>query len=368
MKKLKIKLSAVLISMCVIISAAGCQNSEQNKANTQSSESVKESQTQPSKNFPDPYDKSVFALDTFINLRLYSDNAESSAELAADRITELENIFSVTNENSDVSKLNNSSGKPVTVDDDTFNVINTAIDISNITDGALDISVYPIVKLWGFTTDEHKVPSESDIDKEMKKVDYTKITANETSRTVQLAEDMEIDLGAVAKGYISEDIKNLLKEDGVESAVLSFGGNIQTIGTKNGDLWKVGVKYPFTEDSFAILSVGETAVVTSATDQRYFEEDGKMYHHIIDPKSGYPVDNGTFSTTVICESGARADALSTSIFVMGTDRAKELYKNFDNFEFVILDENDTVYVTNGLKDNFKLADGYDYLNIEYVEK
>ena len=163
-------------------------------------------------------------------------------------------------------------------------------------------------------------------------------------------------------------MKNLLKDNGFESAVLSFGGNIQTIGTKNGELWKVGVKYPFTEDSFAILGVEETSVVTSATDQRYFEEGGKMYHHIINPKNGYPADNGTFSATVICESGAKADALSTSLFVMGIDKAKELYKKSDDFEFIILDEEDNVYVTSGLKDNFKLSDSYDYLNIEYVEK
>ena len=371
MKRIKIILSAVLIS-CILISASGCRNSVQKETESQNSvksnESTKSDKATPSKNFPDPYDKSVFALDTFINLRLYSDNAESAAQLAADRITELEDILSVTNENSDVSILNNNTGEPVEVDDDTFNVINTAIDVSAVTDGALDISVYPIVKLWGFTTDEHKVPNQSDIDKELKKVDYTKIVIDKNSQSVQLAKNMQIDLGAVAKGYISEDVKNLLKENGVESAVLSFGGNIQTIGTKNGELWKVGIKYPFTEDSFAILSVEETAVVTSATDQRYFEENGKMYHHIIDPKSGFPVDNGTFSTTVVCESGAKADALSTSIFVIGIDKAKELYKNSDDFEFVILDEEDNVYVTTGLKDNFKLSDSYNYLNVEYVEK
>ena len=363
MNKTKIRLSAVLISMCILLTSAGCQKA---KVETAESESSKVSQS--SKSFPAPYDKEVFALDTFINLRLYSENAEEQAKLAEDRITELEDILSVTNEGSDVSKLNSSSGKNVQVNDDTYNVIITAENVSKLTDGALDISVYPIVKLWGFTTDKFEVPSQSDIDSELKRVDYRKINIDESNHSVQLDENMQIDLGAVAKGYISEDIKNLLKEKGVESAVLSFGGNIQTIGTKNGDPWKVGVKYPFTEDSFAILSVEETAVVTSATDQRYFEENGKMYHHIIDPKSGYPVDNGTFSTTVVCESGAKADALSTSMFVMGIDGASKLYKNSDDFEFVILEENGTVYVTEGLKDKFKLSESYSGLSVEFVEK
>ncbi len=362
MKRINIRLSAIVILISILTTLSGCEKAETANPNKISDVSSSE------KSLPEAYDKSIFALDTFINLRLYDSNAAQNAELAEKRITELENILSVTNNESDVSKINSSSGEDVPVDDVTFNVITTAADVSERTYGALDISVYPIVKLWGFTTDSFSVPSQAEIEAELKNVDYTKLSINESSHSVMLSDNMQIDLGAVAKGYISEDIKNLLKEKGVESAVLSFGGNIQTIGTKNGELWKVGIKYPFTEDSFAVLSVGESAVVTSATDQRFFEEHGKKYHHIIDPKTGYPVENGTFSATVVCESGAKADALSTSLFVMGVDDAKKLYKSSDDFEFIILNEDNTVYVSGGLKGSFKLSDDYSNLKVEFVEK
>ena len=350
MKTSKIILSIFLAAIVTVSGClAGCSDKEETKT------------------IEEPYEKEIFALDTFISFRIYGENAEKAAELANARIFELEDKLSVTNPNSEVSKLNSGERRNTAVENDTLNVIKTAQDISFLTSGALDISVYPVVKLWGFTTNNNRVPEKSEIDEALKKVDYTKIIVDEESQSVKIDSDMKIDLGAVAKGYISEEIKNLMKEEGIESAVLSFGGNIQTIGTKSGNPWKVGIKYPFTEDSFAILSEGETAIVTSATDQRYFESDEKMYHHIIDPKSGYPVDNGTYSVTVVCESGARADALSTAIFVMGTDKAKELYKATNDFEFIILDKSDNVYVTEGLKDNFDLTDSYSYLNVEFIE-
>lgn len=350
MKTSKVVLSVVLVFAAVVgIFLTGCDN----KAKT---EAVAE-----------PYEKEIFALDTFINLRIYGENAESAAELANTKIIDFEKKLSVTDPESEVSRIN-SSGGVSSIDADMLNIIRTAQAVSVLTDGALDISVYPVVKLWGFTEDNKKVPEQAAIDEALQKVDYTKIIIDEDSQTVKINPNMQIDLGAVAKGYISEQIKNRMKEQGIESAVLSFGGNIQTIGTKNGALWKIGVKYPFTEESFAILSEEETAVVTSATDQRYFEEDGKMYHHIIDPKSGYPVDNEAYSVTVVCESGAKADALSTALFVMGADRAKELYRITDDFDFIILDKNDNVYVSEGLKDSFTLTDAYNYLNVEFVKK
>ena len=344
MKKNNILIFLFAVLICLF--AAGCQKSHSSEA----------------------YDKEIFALDTIIKLRLYGDNSQAAADLAQNRIIQLEQLLSVTDPGSEVSKINMNSGEKISVGDDVFNIIQTAENISSRSNGSLDISVYPIVRLWGFTTDKYTVPTKDEIEKELADVDYKKIRINEEDRTIQTAKNMEIDLGAIAKGYISEQTKNLLKQQGIDSAVLSFGGNIQTIGTKNGDPWKIGVKYPFTEDSFAILKEGETAVVTSATDQRYFEENGVMYHHIIDPKTGYPVDNGVLSATVVCDSGTLADALSTSLFVMGIDDAVELYKNSDDFEFIMIDKQNKVYVTQGLKDKFELTDLYKALNVEYVEK
>lgn len=312
----------------------------------------------------EPYSTEIYALDTYINLKIYGESGKENAALAESKITELENTLSVTKPESDVTKINSGSGEDIQVTQDTVNVINTALEVSSQTDGALDISVYPVVTLWGFTTDENRVPSDAEIDNALPLVDYSKISVDEC--TVRIDSGMKLDLGAVAKGYIAEKTAQALKENGVDSAVLSFGGNIQTVGTKGGELWKVGVKYPDTADCFGILSIGETAVVTSAADQRYFEDNGKKYHHIIDPSTGYPAESGAASVTVVCENGARADALSTAIFVMGIDKAIEVYKNCGDFEFIFLDENDKVYITEGISENFELSDGFGELEVEVV--
>ncbi len=316
-----------------------------------------------------PFEKEVFALDTYIDLKIYDNNAEQTANLAEEKIIELEKLFSVTDPTSDVSRINYGSGEWITVSSETIDVIKKSINVSEITDGSMDISVYPIVRLWGFTTESNQVPEQNLLDEALKKVNFKDIEIDEKEHSVRLKPGMQLDLGAVAKGYISEQVKDLMKTNGIESAVLSFGGNIQTIGTKNGEPWKVGIRYPFTQNTFAILNVTEKAVVTSATDQRYFEDNGKMYHHIIDPETGYPSENGTKSVTVISESGTEADEFSTALFVMGTNKAKDFYKNEKcNFEFIILDDNDTVIVSEGLKDVFRLSSDYDFLKVGYAEK
>lgn len=316
---------------------------------------------------PEPYTAELFALDTVIDFTVYSENGEQVCGLAEQRITELEALLSVTDENSEISRINTAGGKPVQVSGDTYNVIKTAYDVSDDTLGCLEPTVYPIVKLWGFTTDEYRVPSQSEIDDTLSVVGYKRLELDDSTNTVTLPEGMELDLGAVAKGYISQQVKELMKENGVDSAVLSFGGNIQTIGSKNGGDWRIGVKYPFTQDSFIILSVGEKAIVTSATDQRYFTQGGVQYHHIIDPYTGYPADNGTVSVTVVCDDGARADALSTALFVMGRSRAEEYWREHGDFEYILLDDEDTVYITSGLKDVMTTSNDYGFLTVRYLE-
>lgn len=312
---------------------------------------------------PEPFSKDIYALDTFINLKIYGDNPEVVTEIAEQEIYRLEGLFSVTDKNSEVYRINTESGD-IPVSKDTTEIIDLAAEISQKTDGALDITVYPLVKLWGFTTDENYVPTESEIEEKLRLVDYHKINVNADASCVSVEENMQIDLGAVAKGYIAWEISDLLKSNGVDSAILAFGGNIQTIGTKNGESWRVGVRYPDTNDNFAVLNVGETAIVTSAADQRFFEQDGVVYHHIIDPKTGKPAQSGVKSATVICSNGAVADGLSTALFVMGVENAINLYKNNGGFDFIILTDDDKLYLTDGIKDSFEPTELYK--NIEIV--
>ncbi len=314
----------------------------------------------------EPYKREMFALDTIISFTIYNGNAQEVSELSEELIKTLEKQLSVTDENSEINRMNNAS-EPVKVSQDTFNVMKTACEVYELSEGSLDPTIYPIVKLWGFTTGENRVPTSNEIQKTIPLVNASVIVLNESNLTITVPKKTELDLGAVAKGYISQKVKELMKENGVESAVLSFGGNIQTIGQKNGEPWKIGVKYPFTQDSFIILDIGETAIITSATDQRYFTHDGKSYHHIIDPKNGYPVENGTLSVTVVCKDGTKADALSTALFVMGQKRAEEYWRKNGGFEYLLLDDNSNVYVTSGLKNKMKLSEEYDYLKLNFIE-
>ncbi len=318
-------------------------------------------------NDADMYQTEIYALDTYITMTLYNCDGEGNAAAAQEKISQLEQLLSVTAESSDTARINGSMGESTTVSEETLDVINTALEVSEQTDGALDISIYPVIKLWGFTTDSYSVPQLSELEEALALVDYKKINVDNSEKAVTLDKGMMIDLGAVAKGYIAGETAVLLKENGVESAVLSFGGNVQTIGLKpDGSSWTVGIKYPDTNDSFALLNVCETAVVTSAGDQRYFEEEGIRYSHIIDPSDGYPADSGVLSATVVCEDGAYADALSTALFVMGADKSAELYAEYGDFDYIILTEN-TVYVTNGIAENIELTDNYSYLEIEVVD-
>lgn len=334
----------LLVIVCIAVTSFlyGCNNISQQKA--------------------EPYRKQIFALDTIIDLTIYDSRGEELSVLSENRINELEQKMSAQINTGEVSMINSSENRSIKVSSDTYNVIKNACEVSERTDGALDITVYPLVKLWGFPTGNYRVPSKNEIDTLLQSVDHTSIKTNDDDMSVSVPTGTQIDLGAAAKGYISDDIRTLLKENGVESAVLSFGGNVVTIGCKNGENWRIGVKYPYSEDNYAILDVSETSIVTSAADQRYFTENGKQYHHIIDPKTGYPSNSGLISVTVICESAVYADCLSTALFVMGKDKAIEYYNTYKDFDFIMLDSDNNMYYTSGLKNSFSINDDYSFLN------
>ena len=227
------------------------------------------------------------------------------------------------------------------------------------TDGALDITIYPLLKAWGFTEDHQQVPSEGDIKKALENIDYRKITVNRTEdgkAVLSVPSPVEIELGAVGKGYAGDLAAEILKENGIDSALIDLGGNIQVVGGKPDDTksggadWTVGFKSPFDGEVFGWVKVKNKAIVTSGGYERYFEEDGKIYWHIMDPKTGYPADSGLLSVSVVAESGALCDALSTAIFVMGEEKAIQLWKERQDFEFVIVKDDGTVAYTEGLSD------------------
>ena len=231
--------------------------------------------------------KDVFAMDTYMNLKAYGENSEIALEIAVDEIKYLDELLSVTNNDSDVRKINNSNGNGVSVNKETAEIIQNAIEIGSQTNGALDITIYPVLKEWGFTTNDYKIPDGKTIEMLLKNVDYNKIKLDGNS--VAIPENFELDLGALAKGYTSDKVMEILHNNDVGSAVVSLGGNVQTLGRKpDGSLWKVAVTNPFSPDSaMGVLEVEDKAVITSGNYERYFvAENGEIYHHIIDPLDG----------------------------------------------------------------------------------
>lgn len=311
------------------------------------------------------YTSQIFALDTVIEITAYGENAQESVTAAEKEIRRLEKVFSVTDENSDIYKLNNTNGKESVIDTEAYLLLDYAKYISTLTDGNFDVTIYPIMKLWGFTHKEYNVPDSSKIKDTLPLVNSENIILSENN-TVKLQNKTQVDLGGIAKGYIADKAAQAMKSAGLEYGIISLGGNIRTVGTKpSGESFSIGIKDPNSEDYFAIINSGECSVVTSGAYQRNFTLEGQTYHHIIDPKTGYPADSDIASITVIGEDGALCDALSTAIFVGGSEYADTLYNQSILFDYVILTKDNQVIASLRLEGRLSLADGYENLEITY---
>lgn len=313
---------------------------------------------------PEPESAEFFAMDTYITVTAYGD--KSALSEAENRVKELEKLLSVTDENSEIYAINH--GSSVELSSDTKNVISFALDMANATNGALEPTIYPVLKAWGFTTNNYRIPESDEISRLLRNVGYERV--NITDNSLSLPKDMELDLGAVAKGYAGDEAIKVLKEHGVTSALINLGGNVQTVGTKpNGDLWRVGLKAPWSEGNIGVLEISDSAVITSGNYQRYFTgEDGKKYHHIIDTSTGSPADSGLTSVTVVGRKGKMCDALSTALFVMGADDAIEYWRHNDHFEMILITNKNEIFLTEGLESSFVLRDEYSDCQITVVRK
>lgn len=288
--------------------------------------------------------REVFAMDTIMQLTVYGEQGEEAMKDAVQLINRLDRLFSVTNAQSDIAKINAAAGNPVTVSEETYELIQQSKKYSEETEGAFDISIYPLVKAWGFTKEKQQVPTKAAREAAMKKIDYRKIQCLSDNK-IQLEKGMEIDLGAVAKGYLSQNIMELWKKKGVTSAILSLGGNVQTMGKKeDGSLFQVGITDPDDGTSlFGAIQVEDKAVVTSGIYQRNFTEQGILYHHIMDARTGMPAENNLASVTVITDEGTKADALATALFVMGEEKIKKYQKNHPDIQILLIRKDGTFW-------------------------
>ena len=302
-------------------------------------------------------ENSFFAMNTYMTFTAYGEQAEDALVDARVRVEEVEALWSVTDEGSEIYRANHSGGEPVNVSEETAELVSFALEMAEKTDGVLEPTIYPVLRAWGFTTDTKQVPSQEEIDALLEDVGHEKITLDGTLLTVP--EGMELDLGAVGKGYAGDLAAEAVRARGIECAILSLGGNIQAVGSRpDGTDWRVGLRSPWEDGTLGVLRVSDQAVVTSGGYENYFEdEDGNVYWHILDPETGYPAKSGLLSVTIICPQGRMGDALSTALFVMGPQKAEEYWRENGDFEMILVTEEGEILITEGVADHFTLSEG-----------
>ena len=299
----------------------------------------------------------VIAMDTAMIFTAYGEKSTHADYMVEDEIRRLDALLSRTDEDSVIWQLNHADGLGITVGEEVCGLIETAEAYTQATGGAFDITIAPVVSAWGFTTDSYQVPDGAELAELLTHVGPEHITT--AGDAAALAPGTQIDLGAIAKGYASDRVAAIFRENNVPRGKAELGGNILVMGDKpDGTPWRVGVQDPAkpNEEAYAaILALEDAFIVTSGSYQRYFEQDGKRYHHIIDPATGYPADSGLTSVTVVADSGegngTMCDALSTALFVMGEEKALDFWRSgaYD-FQLVLVTEDGRVVVTDGLKD------------------
>lgn len=354
--------SAVVASMLL----TGCGTA----SNTKNAGSASETQTTNSTtaSSAQPVSQEIFAMDTYMTVTAYGDNAQKGVTDAVAEIQRLDNLLSIGKEDSEISKLNKSGSAALS--DDTAVMVAKALDLYKSTGGAFDITVLPLMELWGFTTQEYYVPTEDEIQSTLQRVGADKLTWDESTKTLTLGDKQEIDLGGIAKGFTSSRIMEIFKKDGVTCGMVSLGGNVHLLGTKqDGSAWRVGIQDPNnTDDMLGVLEANDCAVITSGAYERNFEKDGVTYHHIIDPATGKPSNSGLTSVTIVSKDGTLADGLSTSLFVMGKDKAIAYWKQHaDEFDTILVDKDRNVYITEGIAGNFS-PDSVSAEQVHTIEK
>ncbi|MFN3967167.1 MAG: FAD:protein FMN transferase [Endomicrobiia bacterium] len=292
------------------------------------------------------YQETRFLMNTFVEIKIHDEKkekAKQTCELAFQEMEILDNLLNCYNPKSRISELNRKKTvKSYKVLDE---IIKKSIELSKLTDGAFDITIYPLIQLWDFGNN-NVPPEKTKIKKILQKINYRLIKVHKNK--ISLKGDTQIDLSGIAKGYIVDSAIDVLKACNIKNALINAGGDIRVIGNK---VWKIGVQHPRKKNGqiMAILEVKNKAVTTSGDYEKYFEYQGKRYHHIIDPKTGYPSTN-CISVTIIADDATSADALATGVFVLGAEKGLELVEKLDGVECIIVDSSEKIHLSSGLKD------------------
>lgn len=309
----------------------------------------------------EPISKSSFFMGTIVNITLYDKFDETILDKVFNKINEIESLLSLNIKDSEINKINNKAGiEPVKVSSITFDVIEKSLEYSKLSNGNFDITIGPLVKLWGIGSENAKLPNDNEILDTLDLINYENIILNKEENSVFLTENnMILDLGAIAKGYIADVISELLLEEGVTKAIIDLGGNIFALGEKSkNENWTIGIQNPFENRGAPLgtLSISNQSVVTSGIYERYLEVNNIKYHHILNPQTGYPYDNNLASVTIVSSKSIDGDSLSTSTFGMGILEGLELVESLKNIEGIFVTKSKEVFISSGLKNNFKLLD------------
>ncbi len=304
------------------------------------------------------YSKNGTYFDTVITITVYDPKQVDLIEDCFDMAAHYEQLFSRTISTSDISRINDAGGEYVTVDTETVDLIERGLYYCELSEGSFDITVGVLSDLWHFSDNEGVLPDETAIAEAVQNVDYHDVQIK-GDQVALLNPKAKLDLGGIAKGYIADQMKTYLVEQGVKSATINLGGNVLTIGTKpDGTPFHIGIQKPYDDRgaSIAAVSVTDQSVVSSGTYERYFDLDGVHYHHILDTKTGYPYDNGLLGVTILSDSSTDGDGLSTTCFTLGLEKGMELIESLDGVEALFMTEDYEFYTTGGLEDKLELVE------------
>jgi len=308
-------------------------------------------------------------MNTYMTVKSYGKNAAAANALVKEEVERLEGILSTTIEGSDLYKINNTDGdeeSEIPVRTETAYLIQRGAEFYKMTGGAFNPALYPVIREWGFTTGEYKVPSDERIRELLQNTDFSPVV--ECPQSITRPAGLQLDFGAIGKGYAGDRAVEILQDAGIKSALLDFGGNIQVLGTKpDGSDWTVGVKNPWGGEPVAAVKLHDACMITSGGYERFFiGQDGKKYIHIFDSTTGRPVENDLESVTIICREGIYGDALSTALFVMGLDKAIEFWQQRErDFDFIILTKDKGIVYTTPLEKSISLL--FDFDSVRVVE-
>ena len=315
--------------------------------------------------------RQVFAMDTIMTLTAYGKRAEYGLNAAQSVIQSMNDALDPDLETSTTYAINHAQGGNVSISGQVNKMLSTAYTVYKQSGGALDLTIYPVIVRWGFDSGRYYVPTDEElwVDLSHKGFDKMVLTSfpSSGSYAVSFPVGTQLSFASVAKGCAAENAISAMRNAGVTSGIISLGGNVQTLGLKpDGSNWAVAVADPNNPTNYVgVLSIGEAAIVTSGTYQRFFVQNGKTYHHLINPESGRPINNTLKSATIVCEDGTLADCLSTAMFVLGQSKAINYWRVYGGFDMILINNENEVICTKGLIEKFTLSNNA--YTLRYVE-